>query len=318
MIRMTFAATAICGATAATATEFNYVLTGGTSIIAYENAARSMVIDTSGEMHIDAAGAISGTGTMTFIWMRPCEWAPPVPVDDVNCRIDGVRDGAFSISGSVLETVHRHDDDNPLKDAIFAFADEKAVGERPGYAPYRISLTLTPTALPEENLTFWGFSNGGTASRTTGAATLGMLVAGLFDQPFELIALNSEAGVSVPGDGHKHSFTGLYDRGTVVRGIGTVMLSSIDRQWLPSKTDPWVYLQHWADGPAEREWSQAEQDAMATYEETGVQEDTRAGIGLEIEDMISDVTGEEIEHDIDETVEQIVDILDRLPGLKLD
>ncbi len=170
--------------TAAAATEFTYVLTGGTSVIAYENAARSMAIDTTGELHIDALGQITGQGTMTFLWMRHCEWQPPVPVDDANCRIDNISDGAFSIAGKVLETLHRHDDDTPLKGAIFAFADAKAEGERSGYAPYRISLTLTATSLPEEHLTFWGFSNGSTASRTTGAATLGVLVSGLFDRPF--------------------------------------------------------------------------------------------------------------------------------------
>ncbi len=57
---------------------------------------------------------------------------------------------------------------------------------------------------------------------------------------------------------------------------------------------------------------------MAAFEGSGRQEYTRAGIGAEIEDVIAEVTGEKIEREIDETVQEIVDILDRLPGMKLD
>jgi hypothetical protein len=252
----------------AEAVEFRYVLTGGTSVYSTENAVKLMTIDMSGEFVIDDAGNISGDGSLTYLYMQKCAWQPPLPVDDHNCQIQGVQDGSFSITGNVIETVHRLDDDNPLKDAIFAFADEKA-SERPGYAPYRLSLTVSPTGLIAENLALWGFSDGQVQNRSTGAAALGLLVSGVFDTPFELIALNSESEQPVPNDAHRHTFNGVYDQGTWITATGNLMLSSIDRNWLPSATDPAVYVSDWLAPPPDRDFTQAELDIMEDYAENG-------------------------------------------------
>ncbi len=192
------------------AVEFTYFLASGTRIEAPESAVDDMIIGADATITIGADGAITGDGTMTFRLMQPCRWFPPEPVDAFNCRIDGVSDGAFTVSGQVVEWIHRHDDDNPLKDAIFEYADARA-SERPDYAPYRIRLQLTPTALPTEHLTFWGFSNGGTQSRSTGAATIGMHVSSLFDGPFELLAVPLLARVRVPENARTFIYEGNYE-----------------------------------------------------------------------------------------------------------
>lgn len=269
------------------ATEFTYVLTGGVSVMAYENAAQYMIIDASSTLNIDDKGGISGEGTLTYIYMRACEWEAPVPVDEFNCRIEGVLDGAFSISGEVLETIHRHDDENPLKDAIFEYADARA-SERPDYAPYRLSITLTPTGNLREKLVFWGLSSGKIERRRTGAATLGVFSSGLFDTPIELIALNAESSVSVPNNGHIYQSTGLYDAGTPVRGTGQIALTSLARDWLPSRTAFHVYLSSWVEGPDNRKLEPFELDAIADYAENGV-DDTRAEVANDIIDSMFDL-----------------------------
>ncbi len=277
----------LTSAGATVATEFTYVLTGGVSVMAYENAAQYMIVDVSSTLNIDDAGEISGEGTLTYIHMRACAWEAPKPVDEFNCRIEGVVDGSFSISGEVLETIHRHDDENPLKDAIFEYADARA-SKRPDYAPYRLSITLTPTKNLEEKLVFWGLSSGNIERKRTGAATLGVFSSGLFDTPIELIALNAESSVSVPNNRHVYQSTGLYDAGTPVRGTGQIALTSMKRDWLPSQTASHVYLSSWVEGPDERELEPFELDAIADYAENGV-DDTRAEVADDIIDSMFDL-----------------------------
>ena len=252
----------------ALAVEFTYFLASGTRIEAPENAVDDMIIGADATITIGADGAITGDGTMTFRLMQPCRWFPPEPVDAFNCRIDGVSDGAFTVSGQVVEWIHRHDDDNPLKDAIFEYADARA-SERPDYAPYRIRLQLTPAALPTEHLTFWGFSNGGTQSRSTGAATIGMHVSGLFGGPFELLAVPLLARVRVPENAQTFIYEGNYEGGTPVRAFGNAYL---DEAPGPAQTDPNVYLQHWLEGPAPRNFTAQELQAMAEAAENAEQQ----------------------------------------------
>lgn len=267
--------------------EFDYVLTGGVSVVANENAVNTMIVDVTSTLHIDEAGVISGEGTLTYLFMNPCAWEAPKPVDENNCRIEGVQDGAFSISGSVVESVHRHDDDNPLKDAVFEYADARA-SERADYAPYRLSITLTPVSLPEENLAFWGLSTSNIEQRTTGAATLGILASGLFDHEFEMIALNAESEILVENNANVHDFSGYYASGTLVKALGQVALTSLSRDWLPDQTDPYVYLSTWIEGPDDRPLSEAETLAIAAYENEGM-DDTRADIVEQIEDSMYDL-----------------------------
>lgn len=252
----------------AQAVEFSYYLASGTRIEAPENAVDDMIIAADAAIAIREDGTITGGGTMTFRLMQPCRWFPPDPVDAFNCRIDGVSDGAFTVSGQVVEWIHRHDDDNPLKDAIFEYADARA-SERPDYAPYRIRLQLTPTAWPAEHLTFWGFSNGGTQSRSTGAATIGMHVSGLFGEPFELLAAPITTQVHVPENARTFIYEGNYEGGTPVRAFGNLYLGEEPG---PARTDPDVYLQHWLEGPAPRAFTAEELQAMAEAAENADQQ----------------------------------------------
>ena len=246
----------------ANAQEFTHVLTGGTNIIAYENAVEAVIVDMSGELVISADHTINGDGTLTYIYMQKCAWEAPDASLANNCRVIDVKDGTFTITGAVLETIERDDDDNPLKDAIFELADAKASAPQDN-VPYKISLTLSPATLPAEVLEIWGLAGGNIVTRETGAGTLGLLASGAFDQPFELLVLNSETTLDVPGNAHRHSFAGTYNSGTLVHAWGQVMLSSIDRNWLPSATDPWVYLSTWAD----EEWADAPPEHPLTEEE---------------------------------------------------
>lgn len=298
---------------AAQAQEFTYVLTGSASVSAPENAVAEITIDVTGEMTITAEGAISGGGTLTYLYARKCAWKAPDGSINNNCRLDSVTDGSFTIGGEVLEWIHRHDDANPLKDAIFAFADAKA-SERPDYAPLTISLVLTPEAMPAEHLRIWGLSGGNEVDRDTGAAEAGIWVSGAFGEPFELIALNTEAKVAVPEDAHKRSFVGHANPGTPVTAFGQLMLSSIARHWLPSATDPMVYISNWADAP-DRDFTSDEQEAIDAYAEDPAAFDTRNGLAGEIFVEIGVILGEDR---VNPDVQAIVDVLNLLPGLKLD
>ncbi len=249
MIRFTSFACAIACATGlatlsatAIAAEFTYPLTGSTAIIADEGALKFLGMSTLGEITIAEDGAITGQGVLIFTYLSPCRWTAPLPEDDYNCIIANVEDGAFQVTGKVVEWVHRHDEDKPLKDAIFAYADGRA-DSRPDYAPYRISLTLSATGLPAENLVVWGLTGGNVEDHRTGVSALGMLSAGLFDVPFELLGMDWASGNG--SGGLSHSFSGRYQGGAAIAAGGVVALSAIPYSDMPHATDPQVYQQYY-------------------------------------------------------------------------
>ena len=94
----------------------------------------------------------------------------------------------LSITGSVPQSLHRHDIENPMTKAVFAFADEYSDG-RVDYAPSRIELQLWPQELPEERVLFWRFSDQQFELRGPNATVLGLAGSTIFDAPIEIVAL---------------------------------------------------------------------------------------------------------------------------------
>lgn len=248
------------------AADIPYVLSGAIQIGAAENAVDEMVVGINARVSVSDTGAVTGTGTLVYLKMTGCEWESPHPGGSPSpwCRTDGVEDGTFTLSGEVLETVHRHDEDNSYRDAAFALADA-FTSERPGYAPLRIRFQLQPGTLPQEQLTFWGFSTGATEYRTTGAATLGVMSSGIFSKPFEILAVSP--GADIPGlEGRNiHYLKGAYSGGTPVVAEGHVALVNADWASVPAATNPAVYLMHWSEGPADRPLSEHEQAAIEQH-----------------------------------------------------
>ncbi len=258
-------------ASGAGAAQFTYPLTGSIAVLAPSNAQKFLILDLSGEVNIDSSGEVSGQGTLSYTYMSPCQWAAPHPDGGGrDCRADGVNDGSFSISGRVLETLPRSDARTPLERAILAFADAHSSQKAPS-VPARLSLTLMPDRQPTESLTFWGLSNGGAATRQTGAAALGMFSSGLFEREIQLVAVNLETDVPVPGDAHIFSRSGTMRQGSmVVRGSARIALTNRDRGGLPDHTPPETYLASWIAGPAgNRDMSATEKQALTEWEDSG-------------------------------------------------
>ncbi len=129
----------------------------------------------------------------------------------------------------------------------------------------RIRFQLQPGALPQEQLTFWGFSTGATEYRTTGAATLGVMSSGIFSNPFEIVAVSPGTDIAGLEGRNIHFFKGAYSGGTPVVAEGHVALVDADWSAVPAGTDPAVYLMHWSEGPADRPFSEHEQAAIEQH-----------------------------------------------------
>ena len=274
------------------AAEFVYPLTGSIAVLAPSNAQKFLILDLSGEVNIDSSGEVSGQGTLSYTYMSPCRWAAPHPDGGGrDCRADGVNDGSFSISGHVVETLKRTDVRTPLDAAILAYADAHS-SQRAQNVPARLSLTLTPDRQPTESLTFWGLSNGGFATRQTGAAALGMFSSGLFEREIRLVAVNLETDVPVPGDAHIFSRSGTMKQGRmVIRGSARIALTSRDRGRLPDHTSPEIYLAAWIAGPTgSRTMDDAEQQAMANWQDSG-QKDRYLRFVSRIEQALAPLSG---------------------------
>ena len=265
------------------ATEFTYSLLGTIGIVAEDNAVKFMSVKPVGELVIADDGAISGQGVLVFSYMSPCQWRAPVPDDDYNCVTAGVDDGAFLISGQVTEWVSRHDDDNPLKDGIFAFAEPRA-SERPARAPYRISLTLTQTVATAEDLLIWGLSSNRVEGHITGASAIGAYISGLFNQPFEIVALPQEFIFATPLPPNLFGFSGNFIGSTEVSAGGIVGLSVVPRAALPWKTDQGVYGQYWDMFKNPGEFTAEELYAMQI-----TQQDSRADAAQDILDAMGEL-----------------------------
>ncbi len=282
---LTLMATALTLATAPLyASDFTYALGGQTLINADENAIKYMIVGSRGRIVISQEGTITGDGAGVCNYMSPCQWQAPVQGDDYNCVTLSVVVGSFVVSGEGLDWVHRHDDENLLKDAIFAYADANA-SERPDYAPYRISLTLTPTGQTAENSVYWGLSGGNVEDHATGASALGLFSSGLFDTSFALVALPMEFTFLSQAQPHMHDYSGTYQGGTPVGTRGHVGLTVGVESTLPWQTDPEVYEQHWSLPAGSTEFSPNELEGMEI-----TQEDSRDDAAGEILDTMKEMS----------------------------
>lgn len=267
---------ALCVPATAIAQNIAYTLSGSIHVQSEENAAARMIVDIAGQVLIGPDGEIGGQGHLTYLWMEPCGWVPPEPENGIwpHCRITGVNDGSFAITGSVLESLHRHDTDNPLTEAVFAFADEYSDG-RVDYAPSQIELQLWPQELPGESLLLWGFSDGGMELRGTNGAVLGLAGSTIFDAPIQITALPAGAA----GGAEMALFEGAYQGGSPAYGRGGISLVDFPYDLLPHATDPAVWNATWPPGvepPAED---------LATWEEmleATTQPDSREDVREEV------------------------------------
>ena len=251
--------------------EFSYVLTGAISVLAPTNAAKYLILDLASPLNIDSEGKISGEGTLTYLFVAPCQWDAPVP-DQAgrDCRIDSVKDGTFSISGHVVETLRRRGATDSLETAILAYADRHS-SIRSDDVPYRLAVTLTLNERPLESLTFWGLKNGRTQVRESGAAALGAHVSGLFDKEFELVAVNVESDVPVPGDRHIFDSSGTLNQGNMsVRGSARLALTALSRSDLPVRTSSSVLFSSWVqDQKTSQTLTPSERVQLAQFERSG-------------------------------------------------
>lgn len=281
-----------------------YPLVGTAQVFAPENAVAGLYLGLYGTVTVLADGTVTGGGAIIYDRMEPCAWEPPEPdgTSAPYCNIEGVVDAAFTVTGTVQETVHRHDSDNPFKDGVFTLADAHS-GERLDYAPLRLRLTLHFEGRLAERLAFWGFSQSGIEFRDTEAAMLGVLVSGLFEQEFEIVPIGMAPLEDGPGAeaitaARQHFSEGDYGGGTPLSAAGSVGFVDIDPARLPTATNPWVYLQHAVEPAGERPLSEAELAAIA---------DHRAGNGPDAHDFDRDI----LDGGLQELAEGLADFLDR-------
>ncbi|MCB1521161.1 MAG: hypothetical protein KDJ37_11390 [Hyphomicrobiaceae bacterium] len=259
-----------------------YSLGGIVDVLATEHAVDRMKMGLWASLSIDPNGAVSGTGVIRFETANPCHWAPPNPAmgQALHCRIDDLVDGRFTVSGEVLETVHRHDEDNVLKNAIFELTD-KLNTTRFGYAPLRMKLKLALTTPTGERLSLWGFSKPTVEKRNTGASLLGLLSAKLFDREFEIspIAWNNKSTSAATAKARYHHFNGTYQGGTPVAASGSIFFVDVRASDLPVRTDRKIFLVKDDLSPnagsVPRPFTEAEDRAIKQYTETGSQQPTR-------------------------------------------
>ncbi len=272
-IGVAVAAAAVPTAAAEVEPQIVYPFVGVIQVFAPENAVSGMYLGLYGTVEVSADGTVSGGGAMIYDQLEACAWEPPHPDGETApyCNIEDVIDAAFSVTGTVVETVHRHDDDNPLKDAVFALADNHS-SERLGYAPLTLRLTLSLDGILSERLAFWGFSQPGIQFDSTQAATLGAYVSGLFDMEFEIapiamIPLEASAHAETIAAARQYASEGDYHGGTPLSASGSVGFVDIDPARLPTATNPWTWLQHAVEPAGERPLSEDELAAIADYEE---------------------------------------------------
>ncbi len=248
-------------------------------VTAAENAASQMHLGLWAPLKIYADGTVKGEGVIRYETIRPCEWQPPHPGNGSApyCRIDHLQDGRFSIEGSVVERVHRHDDENKFKDMLFTYADLRST-TRLGYAPSKLRLKLSLKAKTGESLSLWGFSNMNVEKRTTGAAELGLLVSNLLEKEFEIVPIPTDVALIAGADLQKQNqyiFSGNYQGGTPVSGNGTAFFTLHDPKHLPKATDPRIYYVHEDKSPKQRPLSDEELKAIEDYKENGYQPPSR-------------------------------------------
>ena len=248
-------------------------------VTAVENAASQMYLGLWAPLKVYADGTVRGEGVIRYETIRPCEWQPPHPENGSApyCRIDRLQDGQFSIEGSVVERVHRHDEDNPIKDMLFTYADTRSK-ERLGYAPSKLRLKLSLKSRPGEHLSLWGFSNVNVEQRKTGGAELGLLVSNLIEKEFEITPIPTDLSITDGADltgVNQYVFSGSYKGGTLVSGNGSAFFSLYEANQLPKATDPRIYYVHEDKSPKPRPFTAEELKAIEDYKENGYQAPSR-------------------------------------------
>ncbi len=279
---------------AANPVEVTYSFGALVKVVAGENAASNMYLGLWAPLIVRADGSISGEGIVSYQQIKPCAWQPPHPENGgaPHCRIDKLVDGKFTITGKVVERVHRHDEDNPLKDMVFAYAD-KLSQTRLGYAPLKLRLKLSLEAKPVESLSLWGFSNASVQQRDTGAGELGLHVSNLFETDFEIVPIPTDTELTGGADlkgANQYVFRGVYQGGTPVSGNGSAFFLNLSADKLPGGTDPRIYFVHEDKSPKPREFSDEELKAIEDYKQQGYQAPSRF-YEKEMADKIINVLG---------------------------
>ena len=221
---------------------------------------------------------------------------PPEPDNGTlpYCRIDELIDGSFTISGKVRDTLHRRDDENPLKAGIFELADSYG-NPRLGYAPSRRTLTLTLDRQPREVMSLWGLSTPAVSESVTGAATLGLLSSGVFGKEMEIspISTNHSPADAFLDDiisARQYQFAGTYAGNTPISGKGSLFFVALDPDRLPDATNRSIYLVHDDNSPSPRIFDDSELKAIEAYEANGYQPPSRLG-ELGLQDFLTNTLG---------------------------
>lgn len=270
----------------------SYSLGGLVEITARENAASKMLMGLWARIEVAENGSVTGEGIIRYESAAPCQWRPPEPNNGKApyCRIDELVDGNFKVTGELLETVHRHDDENPLKNAIFDLAD-KNTDTRPGYAPSRLRLRLEMDRQPRELLSLWGFSTPNVQQSYTGAATLGLLSSGGIGTDFEITPISTDFDANSDGGepvfvARQHVFGGRYQGNTPVISSGSYFFVELSADQLPRATHPGMYLSQEDNAPKPRDLSESEIAAMEAYQENGYQPPSRLD-EVELESLLN-------------------------------
>lgn len=273
-----------------------YSLGGLVEVSARENATSTLLMGLWAHLDVATDGSVSGDGIVRYESAAPCEWTPPEPDNGTlpYCRIDELIDGSFTISGKVRDTLHRRNDENPLKAGIFELADSHG-NPRLGYAPSRMTLTLTLDRQPREVLSLWGFSTPTIRESVTGAATLGLLSSGAFGQEIEISPISTN---HAPADtflddvisARQYQFEGTYLGNTPISGKGSLFFVALDPDRLPDATNRSMYLVHDDNSPSPRIFDDSELKAIKAYEADGYQPPSRLD-ELELQDFLTNTLG---------------------------
>lgn len=248
-------------------------------VVAAENAASTMYLGLWAPLQVHSDGRVFGEGVISYEQINPCAWRPPHPENGgaPYCRIDKLHDGRFKVTGEVVEWVHRHDEDNKLKNMIFAYADSLSK-TRLGYAPLKLRLKVSMISKPQEALSFWGFSTPTIEERKTGAGELGLHASNLLERAFEIAPIPTDTAITGGADlkgAHQFMFSGNYKGGTPLSGNGSAFFLNSSADKLPASTDTRIYHVHEDKSPKPRTFSDDEMKAIEDYKKNGYQAPSR-------------------------------------------
>lgn len=251
----------------AVARELSYVLSGVIEIEADDHAVKAMVLGLSAVVTVHEDGHVSGDGRVIYLSMEGCQWQPPYSAGTPApwCRVEDVVDGSFLVTGNVIETLAAADKAHALHAPLFELANKSAgvhqAGAQASFAPLRLQLNLVPTGLPKERLAMWGFAALPIDYRIETAATRGMMAAGLFNKPFEIMPIAANRLVAGLDRKNVHVF-GSRDAGVPVQASGRVAFVDATPAVLPLATNELVYAGQWVEALPSRPFLKAEMEAM--------------------------------------------------------